>query len=99
MAVFNISGGMALTSSVGLAIIEVIQSVKPEALQSWEGVSFKLFLIIALLASFTLNVIGAKWVAKELVPVLKDMAVAAKRLNESTKRCMEKQNLVDLEGD
>jgi hypothetical protein len=101
-----------LTGCGGLAIIEGINAVDPKALSSWEGVSFKVFLILCLLVSMSINIWLARFVAMRFIAALEKNAEASKAAEEAsdavkeaahhmsnaTKRCLKNQGII-LEGE
>ena len=100
----NVSGALAAISLGGMAMIEQLQAVDPQALSSWEGISFKVFLILALGTSMLINIALAKWVAGQLIPALKELAISSQALKDgihhlsnATKRCLRHQG-IDLEA-
>ena len=84
----------AFIACSGLAIVDHLQKLDPASLSGWEGISFKLFLILALAVSLSLNIALAKWVASRLLKALEDVSSSSERLIEATKRCNRHQGVV-----
>jgi hypothetical protein len=98
------SAVLAATGLGGMAMTDQLTAIDPAAFAGWEGVTFKVFLIICVGVSMAINFALLKWVAGQLIPTLKEISVASAALKDAvhhlsnaTKRCMKHQG-IDLEA-